>query len=471
MAISEAVQGNAEIVVDVTHSLRHLPFVLFASLTYLTACKQVKVRGVYYGAFEAKTESGAPIVDLGSLLTLSDWYHGVRTFAETGNPDRVAALLREAQRTLVSRSREPDPILGRLQGSLKGLGWSLPTGLPLEVGLKAALAVETINQLVVAPSRVPIVPSVFDGLRDALANLAISTQAKTKATIRLDVAELRRQLCLVRFYVQRHQTDRALLLLREWIINRCLLASGVEESAWLEYGRTRHPMERALNALAERQQAGGHEAGWALGSFWKKIADRRNAIAHAGFRVAEVTPDEEILETLVRECESRTDDDAWWNTAVPGPLGKVLVTAMGLSPGVLYTAIRQLEPERVLAITSAEARPQVAEACSQAHWDAERVSVYVVPDAHACFAEVEQILVWASPLLLDAREVVVNLTGGTTAMQYLVERVAGQASRFGVPVERYALLDRRSPDAQRRDPYVAGEVVPLRGDEGSAGRE
>jgi hypothetical protein len=50
-------------------------------------------------------------------------------------------------------------------------------------------------------------------------------------------------------------------------------------------------------------------------------------------------------------------------------------------------------------------------------------------------------------------------------MQYLAERVAGEAIRLGVPCQRIALIDRREPEEQRREPYVAGDVIPLSGDE------
>lgn len=465
--IADTVEEGAEIVVDVTHSLRHLPFLLFASLTYLTACRRVKVRGVYYGAYEAKSDNRVPIVDLAPLLILSDWYHAVRTFAETGNPDRVARLLREAQRTLVSRSQEPDPALGKLQGGLQALAWSLPTGLPLETGLRAVRATDAISELIRAPSRAPIVATALGGLDAVLSPLRLATPVKSKAHIRLDRVELARQLEVIRFLARSRLADRALLLLREWIINRCLLARG-EGSEWLDYAKVRLPMERALNALAERRRILRGEDAWNLGSFWRKVADCRNAIAHAGFRPEEVNRNDQELEGLIRACEVRSDDEASWNTAVPGSLGRVLVTPFGLSPGVLFTALRALVPDRALVITSVEAKTRLAETCAQAGWNAEPVASYVVQDPHACFGEVDALQRWAQPTLLEAREVLVNLTGGTTGMQYLAERLAAQAARLGVPTQRYALLDRRSPEEQRREPFVLGEAMPLQGDEGSA---
>jgi hypothetical protein len=63
--------------------------------------------------------------------------------------------------------------------------------------------------------------------------------------------------------------------------------------------------------------------------------------------------------------------------------------------------------------------------------------------------------------LAQASEVVVNLAGGTTVMQYVVERIGAEAERLGVPVQRVAVVDRRSLDEQRANPYVVGELVRL----------
>jgi hypothetical protein len=77
------------------------------------------------------------------------------------------------------------------------------------------------------------------------------------------------------------------------------------------------------------------------------------------------------------------------------------------------------------------------------------------------FAGVEELgrrIEEATPHLRRAGEVLVNVTGGTTLMGVLVERIAGKARRLKRPVHRFALVDRRPPDAQAADPYQAGDV-------------
>jgi hypothetical protein len=177
-----------------------------------------------------------------------------------------------------------------------------------------------------------------------------------------------------------------------------------------------------------------------------------------------VSSDRDAIGQLLSECEAMVERDAAWSTARPGATRCLLVTPLGRAPGVLFTALTRCAPDTALIVTSPEAGPAIDEACTHAGWAGPR-AVFEVLDAYACFDEVARVVTWARPYLLESREVAVNITGGTTAMQYLAERVAGEAIRLGVPCQRIALIDRRDPEEQRREPYVAGEVVRLRGDE------
>ncbi len=60
-----------------------------------------------------------------------------------------------------------------------------------------------------------------------------------------------------------------------------------------------------------------------------------------------------------------------------------------------------------------------------------------------------------------SKEVIANLTGGTTALQWAVEEAARRVERLGVRVRRVAVVDRRSRAQQSEEPYVIGELLPL----------
>ena len=51
-----------------------------------------------------------------------------------------------------------------------------------------------------------------------------------------------------------------------------------------------------------------------------------------------------------------------------------------------------------------------------------------------------------------------NLTGGTTMMGVAVQALVEKAHRLGRRYRRFVLLDQRSPDEQRANPWVECEV-------------
>lgn len=58
--------------------------------------------------------------------------------------------------------------------------------------------------------------------------------------------------------------------------------------------------------------------------------------------------------------------------------------------------------------------------------------------------------------------VIVNITGGTTAMQYVAQQVAQEYRWGGIEIELIALIDRRPPAEQVKNPYVPGEIIYLK---------
>jgi hypothetical protein len=138
---------------------------------------------------------------------------------------------------------------------------------------------------------------------------------------------------------------------------------------------------------------------------------------------------------------------------------RLLVTPLGLSPGVVYSAVRLTRPTTLLVITSASAEAQLAVALEKAATQP-RTLVRLMADPHAGFREAAGVLdADVHAALQAADEVLVNITGGTTVMQYVVQRIAETAQSLGVPTRRFALVDRRPFEAQRADPYVLGEIV------------
>ena len=80
--ICDEVQPGDDILFDITHGFRSLPFVAFLTMAYLRDTKKVRICRVVYGAYEARDETGTPIFDLTGFVSILDWFAAVRSFVE-----------------------------------------------------------------------------------------------------------------------------------------------------------------------------------------------------------------------------------------------------------------------------------------------------------------------------------------------------------------------------------------------------
>ncbi len=138
----------------------------------------------------------------------------------------------------------------------------------------------------------------------------------------------------------------------------------------------------------------------------------------------------------------------------------MLITALGTTPGVLYSALCNAgDVSRSLVICSEQSQPSVSEAAKQAGFNGESKTL-VIADPHGGYTEDEQkrFRDEASRWLLDSDEILVNLTGGTTLMGMAVQHLMDRGHDLNRPCFRFVLIDRRPPEQQRVDPYVKGEA-------------
>ena len=97
LGMREYLTVGDEIVVDITHSFRSLPLLIMQLILYLKQIDspKVKVTHVYYGMLEVSQKQGhAPVVDISSMISLSDWITAAFTFKLNGSSKQAAALLK-----------------------------------------------------------------------------------------------------------------------------------------------------------------------------------------------------------------------------------------------------------------------------------------------------------------------------------------------------------------------------------------
>lgn len=95
--VANAIAEEAEVVLDITHSFRHLPMMAYAAMQYLQAIKpKVLVTQICYGEYNDDTKKGK-FVDLSGLLHIQQWLNAATLAHHTGDLTDVAHLLNHSQ--------------------------------------------------------------------------------------------------------------------------------------------------------------------------------------------------------------------------------------------------------------------------------------------------------------------------------------------------------------------------------------
>ncbi len=463
-------EGPVELTVDVTHGFRHFSFLLYTGLLYLTALREVRLRQVWYALW--KPHPGiSQFLDLGPLLEFPRWFNALRMFHDTGSPASIVRLLRG------SSGSEQAANVARLLGRISS---AFLAGLPLELGRASReylmYSRNVFRKVLRRDHRLPLVEDLDETLARFVEPFAFDEMRFSdgwKKRVALDESELDRQARLIEALLEKGHVPNALGLMQEWTVSWAMLGRG-EGSPWLDYHGGRKLAAGKLHALRAVSDEPSlspllDDDQQALASYWKELSDLRNAYHHHGFRPGEIVSEEcgrgkgsklgvvvsywrETLRSVPRIPLDFAGEDR----------GAVLVTPLGRSPGVLYSAIetaresaRGRRIDVCVVLTSGQARSSAADAFGAAAYDGERRFV-VFEDPFGGLDEIARRVGSVKGELAAASEVFVNVTGGTTLLGLAADRMAAEARSFAKPVRRFGLIDTRTPEEQRTDPFRRG---------------
>jgi CRISPR-associated DxTHG motif protein len=462
--VVEALAGVTDLVLDVTHGFRSLPLTYWAAAHYRRALDDaLVVHHVYYAALEAvPKDASVPFVDLTPLVSLPDWSYAVRAWNQNG---RLGPLRDLVQNRKAPRCRNGSR--GDLAGRLRGLSNSWDNGLPLDVEIEATGVVRRLRE---PGELLPEDPLASKLLRESL--LATLTPwelpsnlgggKRPKKNLVLDEEELRRELKMAQRLVDNDALAFAVGIAREWIINYVLWSmDGAPD--WLD------PQKREVagNILSR---------GWklyqtftdrlssravAVIKTWKQVRDIRNQIAHHGFNKKDTSLQAASVHELLDTFGSWLDGERF---SLPAGKGRILLTPLGMSPGALYTVLRQGGPfDGLVVVASPQTVGTLDDCLSKVPHAPPRASCQCIPVDPYAPGRNRQCAKKIAGLLVDADEVAVNLTGGTTIMQFTVIQARDIVRNWHIPMVTYAALDRRAPAEQRDNPWVDGELVSFDG--------
>lgn len=445
--------SDSNVYLDITNGFRHLPLVLYNSLFYLECLNKINISGIYYGALESVPRGEiVPVFDLTHLGTIIRGSFAVKQFEESGNISGIKDFVNEA---IIGNNKE-NPDRFRIKYEFDKFQSLYAAGLPLEAGIEAKNLIYKLNKRF-PKSGINATDVLMNRVYERLNNVAVNTDPKTN--ISLTYEELDRSLNFIKWELDTQNISNALLLLREWVISRVMLASD-EKGNWINNDK-RERIEFLLGYYSFNHNSFKEHIGYEFIHSWRFLADYRNEYAHCGYRAKSINIDDDLKKAkeYYELCSTNKYNDDFWKLPVKmSGKGSVLITPMGASSGLLFTALSLVKADSIIVLTSEKFIPKVNEACSKAGLkDMSKVHILTIKDAFCGFNEANEIYKQMTDFIKNPEEININLTGGTTAMQWAMQTAYEKLLKGNLNVKRIAFVDRRPSVEQQANPYILGE--------------
>ncbi len=464
--VAHAVPMNSRVTLDVTQGLRHHAFLFYALSLYLSQFSEIDIAGAWYCRWEISRDDSIPrpFIDLKPAIDLAHWFHALAVFNASGSLRPIAEL------------SLANPAGRELGQQLNELSEFYLNGSPIEAGRTASRASSLLSDG--SFSQIPLHHEIVTQLSHRLGQLAGQNfEGQSKAGVKLDQTELERQARYIEHYFDAGQLNLAFGLLREWIVNWVVVQID-DASEWLKRP-VRETIEHGLGGLGQvftakdprdiKRKRYLHQA--VRGSFsdqqrewaqrWNRVCEIRNALQHHGMKPA-------VFEPHRKDIEEAERDWRCWRDWQPPPKfggggGRLLICPIGLTPGVLFSAVTHVQPDRILVIASGQSANFINEAMKQAK-STVKIQIMLMDDIHTGIDEFDKLVAESSLMLFEADEIHANFTGGTSLMGALVNRLVARSRReYQRVVREFVLIDKRTPQAQRDHPWELGDIYYLDG--------
>ncbi|NJO43576.1 MAG: TIGR02221 family CRISPR-associated protein [Cyanobacteria bacterium RU_5_0] len=282
-AVVDVVVPGEQVIFDITSAFRSIPILVLLAAAFLQKARDVKIQGVYYGAFEINPPA-PPIFDLTPAIKLLDWFTATNQFIATGSSVEFSKLLSTIQQDFVRSNPSPSSLVKPLR--LKQFGDRIE-------GISRSIELIRSRDLLTEAAKLQAIP--LSQLQSEVGAFAKPFQLLLEQIQRdygqfglpdVDQAApeqvLQKQFLLLRWYVAKDLGTQAILLAREWIVSVLCVEERIdyldrEIRLQIEYqlgsmiGRTpqlQQPIARHVVSAA------------ALATLWKDLAKYRNNIAH-----------------------------------------------------------------------------------------------------------------------------------------------------------------------------------------------
>jgi CRISPR-associated Csx2 family protein len=297
--VFDCLENEDCVVFDITHAFRSIPMLAVVLLNYAKVLKNVRIGGIYYGAFEklgsiAKVrempvaQRDAPILDLAALDSLMEWTIGIDRFTKAGDPEMIHRLSMDSVKPLLDQSKGKDQAaqaIRSLANRLKAFSQAHATCRGLDI---SQVAID-LQQSVVAAKRTDILP-LLKPLLAQIEEVAANYRGHT----------LSDGLAAARWCLEHNLVQQGFTILQEAIVSHFSETVGVDvkdiekrevvsqafailskkitedSSSWKTEARKDENFTRKVIQHIEKIEG--------ISKFFDKIRIRRNDLLHAGSR-------------------------------------------------------------------------------------------------------------------------------------------------------------------------------------------
>jgi len=183
-------------------------------------------------------------------------------------------------------------------------------------------------------------------------------------------------------------------------------------------------LQGVLHKQGQKSEVLNRKVRESITPFEDPIKEARNHVAHFGFNKDELPSSENtkkhlrrILEKSPEELFRNYQEDK--NSSV-----KAVLSPLGTSKGALFTVLKHFNPDILVVITSKQAEENVSEILEKAEFRGKHYIV-LVNDPFTGVDEIDKVIKETRKCLEDnnVKDIVMNLTGGTSLLGYIVELV------------------------------------------------
>ena len=84
---------KSKVYFDMIHGFRSIPFFVSTILNFFNIQKNVKIKGVYYGVFEAQRDGVTPVINMLSFIELNEWIQAANIFIKYSDARDIKGLI------------------------------------------------------------------------------------------------------------------------------------------------------------------------------------------------------------------------------------------------------------------------------------------------------------------------------------------------------------------------------------------